>query len=252
MVGQRFCDRGCCIVLSVLCLLLSSWLTSLASLIIIIKNNRIIPELPDFSLVSASTTLQNMYESNYQVTMDLNVSFMVSNTNKHAIVYQDMKVLAFQYKKKLPVGISVSATNFEQPGKSWSVEWFRLLNITTAIDAWIDDRGNPVYGKSGKSIGLHFVLRGDALYKGKVTNWSKQKIPIEVVCNKVNIVFSSNATRAIAFGQTMYRNQVMGCCYAHGQWGTDKVFVDHLEITAIAVFVPFTVFFLLILLSLVL
>ncbi|PON60363.1 hypothetical protein PanWU01x14_153490 [Parasponia andersonii] len=166
--------------------------------------------------------------------MDLNVSFMVHNINKAALLYQDIETLAFQYGDEAPLGLSMNAIDFEQTGRRRSTKWFRLQNTTAAIDAWLDnygDNNNPMYvngnGKSGKSVAMHFELRGDVVYKDKI-NWSKHKIPIKVVCDEMDTLFSSNATRqAVSF-----RSLIL--CHVYGLWGEVR---ENLEATIEAVYI---------------
>lgn len=198
------------------------WLAAIVWSIFMIVHYIQTPYLPYFSVVSASTTVENICESNHHVRMDLNVSFMVHNPNKAgAIVCQDMKALVFQYGEKVPIGFSNNDIDFEQLGSRRSTKWFRLQNTTAAIDAWVDNYGdNPTYGKSGKLLALQFELRGDSLYKGKIKYWSEKKSPIKVVCDEVDLLFSSNATRAVAFKPID--------CRVHAPWGEVK---EELEVS---------------------
>ncbi|PON87272.1 LOW QUALITY PROTEIN: hypothetical protein TorRG33x02_169080 [Trema orientale] len=159
------------------------------------------PYLPEFSLVSASTAVENISEPNHRVTMDMNVSFLVHNPNKAAMAFQDMEALAFQYGDQVPINdpsINNNATNnFEQLGTRKSTEWIKLPHTTAAIDViWVDKRDthddpNIMYEKSGKSLDLHFELRGHAVYpmdnnenSSTSSGSPTQRIPIKVACDR--------------------------------------------------------------------
>ncbi|PON32144.1 hypothetical protein PanWU01x14_363770 [Parasponia andersonii] len=82
-------------------------------------NYNLTPYLPEFSLVSASTTVENISEPNHRMTMDMNVSFLVHNPNKAAMVFQDKEAMAFQYGDQVPIidpSINNAPNNFEQLG----------------------------------------------------------------------------------------------------------------------------------------
>ncbi|PON83724.1 hypothetical protein TorRG33x02_205300 [Trema orientale] len=201
---------------------LSTFLALVAWLIITIINYNSIPYLPEFSLVSASTAVENISEPNHRVTMDMNVSFVVHNPNKAAMVFQDIEALAFQYGDKVPItdpAINNATRNFEQLGTRKSTEWFRLQNTMAAIDVMWVDKGDThddpnVYEKSGKSLALHFELRGHAVYPKDNNGSPKQRIPIEVACDReVDILFSSNATRSFSFEPMAPQS-----CQVYGEW----------------------------------
>ncbi|POO02323.1 hypothetical protein TorRG33x02_021070, partial [Trema orientale] len=227
--------RGKIPLFATICFL--AWPASLTWVIITTVHKSHTPELPDFSLVSVSTTVRHILESKHHVTMDMNVSFRVHNPNKASMAFQGMKALAFQGGDPdvLPGGLSINGAttdDFEQLGARRSTKWFTLHNTTAAIDAWVDSEGES--GKSsGKSLGLRFELRGDALYKGK-SNWSKQKIPITVACDEVDVLFSSNinnvtsnATRAVAFEPME--------CHVYGLWGEVRNKIDYATAAGLSV-----------------
>ncbi|PON60362.1 hypothetical protein PanWU01x14_153480 [Parasponia andersonii] len=67
---------------------------------------------------------------------------------------------------------------------------------------------------------LHFELRGYATYKGEISNSSKEKIPIKLVCDEMDILFSSNATRTLNLGPRY------GRCHVDGIWFGDLAVLE--------------------------
>ncbi|PON63676.1 hypothetical protein PanWU01x14_130080 [Parasponia andersonii] len=192
-------------------------------LILTIINYNFTPYLPEFSLVSASTAVENISEPNHRVTMDMNVSFVVYNPNKAAMVFQDIEALAFQYGDQVPITDpainNATKINFEQLGTRKSTEWFRLQNTTAAIDVIWVDKGDThddpnVYEKSGKSLALQFELRGHAVYPKDNNGSPKHRIPIKVACDgEVDILFSLNTTRSFSFEPMAPQS-----CEVYGEW----------------------------------